>query len=280
MKFSNLSADLSNSTFAKILFLLIVLFFLIPRIRAQEFRLLTEHPHIKGFFSIDAFGNYYSIDNGEVNRYTDYELTATYSNHQLGPVSFVDLSDPLNILVFFESFGNIAFLDKNLTEKAVIDGFRLYPPHIPSAICMSSKHSFWAYFPDAFRFFSYNFRGVQGLASQQLNSNYPQMGHVRFMQETDDKLFMAANGIWVFDLHANYLFSIAHINTSWFQVKGNKIFYLMEDTLVVYDFFLDQENVFLLPEKGIRSFFVKNNNNLYLQTDNALRGYVFTGKLY
>lgn len=280
MKSLNLLADQLLVASAKLLAILLVFFFLIEEVRADEFRLMDTHSHIKGFVAADALGNYFGIENGEVVRYTQHALTASYSNHQLGPVSMIDVSDPLNILGFFESFGNVVFLDKNLTEKSALEGFGLYPPNIPSVVCLSSKHSFWAYFPDAFRFVSFSFRGVKGIASQDLNSNYPQMGPVRFMLERDDKLFMAANGIWVFDLHANYLFSIAHINVSRFQVNGNKIFYLAEDTLMVYDFFLDQENVFLLPEKGVKTFFVKNNNTIYLQTDDALKRYVFTGKLY
>ncbi len=280
MRSLNLLADQPLVASAKLLSFLLVSYLLFAEVRADEFRLVATHSHIKGFVGMDALGNYFGIENGEVVRYTSHALTSSYSNHQLGPVSMIDVSDPLNILVFFENFGNVVFLDKNLTGKSSIEGFSLYPPHIPSVVCMSSKHSFWAYFPDAFRFVNFSFRGVQGISSQDLNSNYPQMGQVKFMLENDDKLFIAANGIWVFDLHANHLFTIGHIHASRFQVKGNKIFYLAEDTLMIYDFFLDQENVFLLPEKGTKTFFIKNNNTLYLQTNDALKRYVYTGKLY
>jgi hypothetical protein len=58
------------------------------------------------------------------------------------------------------------------------------------------------------------------------------------------------------------------------------LFYIDNDLLHVYDFFLKKEDVFLLPRKGVKKFLVKNSQSIYLQTEHALEYYHFSGKWY
>ena len=83
----------------------------------------------------------------------------------------------------------------------------------------------------------------------------------------------------VFDRHTNFLFQIPDVNVSVLQVVDQNILYLQDSHLVVYDFFLQRENVFLLPESDVKNFFVKDDK-LFLQTEVSLKKFRFTEKFH
>lgn len=247
---------------------------------AQQFILKEEVAQIRGMAGADGLGNVYAVYNGMLSKYTPDGGIVTYSHRQSGPVTDVCFDDPLNVLVFFRDFGNVVLVDKNLSEKNRIQGRDLHPTDLPSAVCFSHKNGFWAWFPNAFQLLRFDFRGNAEVAGQDLSLEFPAMGQVKYMTEKDDQIFVAANGLWIFDLHANFIFRIPHIQTHHFQIIGEKVFYMSENKLYSYDFFLKQENVFLLPETKPESFFVKNNQVLYLQTQTSLKIFEFTGELF
>lgn len=246
----------------------------------QHFHLVEDLHHVKGFVGIDAMQNIYSLENGVLSKYGPKDEQVQYSNFQWGHITEVDVTDPLNIIVVFGDFGRVALLDRNLTQKNVLEGPFLQDSSLPGAICYSSKHGFWAFFPNTFTLARFNFRGEASVVSNDLSLTHPQMGEVAMIKESNDKLFLLANGIWVFDLHANFLFSIDHIQTEDFQVKGNNIFYIQDNVLYVYDFFVEKENVFLLPEKTVSSFFVKDSQTVFLQTDVSLKVFQAEDKIF
>ncbi len=262
------------------LVLLFTLLCIPGHLAAQPFMPVEEFPRVQGFFASDALNNIYSIENGVLIKTNPQGQVKTYSNRQFGNVSSVDATDPFNLVVFFKAFGNIVLLDNNLSEKNTFQARKLHLSDIPSLVCFSSKNGFWAFFPNSFQLIRFNLRGEPQNTGIDLSLAHPGMGDGVFMTESDNKLFLAANGIWVFDLYANFLFHISHIQTRHFQVKGNKVFYVNGDRLISYDFFLKQENVFLLPESRVKSFFVKNNQTIFLQTDVSLKKFTVAEKLY
>lgn len=247
---------------------------------AQQFTLMEEFAHIQGMEGADGLGNIYTVNNGMLGKYTPGGEFIAYSHRQSGPVTDVRFDDPLNILVFFKDFGNVVLLDKNLMEKNRFKGRELHATDLPSVVCFSHKNGFWAWFPNAFQLSRFDFRGNTEVKGQDLSLEFPAMGQVRYMTEKDDQVFLAANGLWIFDLHSNFIFRIPHIQTHHFQILGNKVLYVIDDKLYSYDFFLKQENVFLLPESKPQSFFVKNKQILYLQTQSSLKIFEFAGELF
>lgn len=247
---------------------------------AQQFTIAEEYDHIRGLQGLDALGNIYAIQNGVLYKYTPEGQEFSYSNRQAGSALSVYFADPLNVLVFFPDFGHVLFLDKNLSEKKMFRGQSLHHTDLPSVICYSLKNGFWTWFPQSFQLSRFDYSGKKEIESPDLSMQFPAMGEVAFMAEADNRLFVAANGIWVFDQHANFIFHIPHIQTRHFQVIGQKVFYMSEGKLFSYDFFLKKETVFLLPEKNPEAFFVKSNNILFLQTQTSLKKLVWGGRFF
>ncbi|TVQ16316.1 MAG: hypothetical protein EA361_04380 [Bacteroidetes bacterium] len=280
MRFLNFLANSIPLCHRTIILILLSLVLPLGTATGQHFTLDQEFIHIRGMAGVDGLNNIYTVHNGVLDKHTPDGQVFTYSNRQAGPVTKVHFADPLNIMVFFQDFGHVVFLDKNLSEKNLIQGGMLHDADLPSVVCFSFKNGFWAWFPNAFQLSRFNLRGGLEVAGQDLSLEFPSLGRVNFMVEKDDQIFLAANGLWIFDLHANFIFRIPHIQTHHFQVIGNKVFYMGENKLYSYDFFLKQENVFLLPETKPESFFVKDSQTIFLQTRTSLKKFVVDGNLY
>ena len=241
-----------------------------------EFIQVNQYKNISGFIGVDRLDNMYSIENGILIKHLSENERITYSRRAFGSVTYADVTDPLNILVFFGDFGHVVILDRNLAEKNFFSASELWSGDVPHKVTYALQNGFWAYFAGSFRLVRFNNRGHVEVKSSELITEHPDMGDVQRLSESGNKLFIAANGIWVFDHHANFLFHIREIQTDDFQIIGNSIFYLENNRLKVYDFFLREENVFLLPEKDVRSFFIKDNY-IFLQTEVSLKKFRYTG---
>lgn len=232
-------------------------------------------PHTGRFLGLDALGRGFSLQDGVLQMHMAGALSFSYSNASLGPVTFADMADPLNILAFHGHFGQVVFLDRNLSVRQRVPG-TLQPGAV---VCQSNQDGFWAWYPAENQLVLHNHRGQIQLRSPDLSPTQHHPGEVVFMAEHQGRLFLAGTGIWVYDLFATFLFHIPHIQAPFFQVIDRKILYLEHDQLKVYDFFLQQESVILLPEKGVESFFLADNL-LYLQTGEALKKFHFNGNFY
>ncbi len=258
---------------------LIIVFYTFPTktLTAQSFSLEKEFQSDGKFLGVDAIGNLYFLANGVLTKMDTHGKSISYTNRQSGTNLFVDVFDPLNILIFFRDFGNIVFLDNNLTERNKVSPTQLLSNTQPEMACKSIKNGFWAWFPDIFKLVRFDHNLLKQAVSIDMSLNPEIPGKVAYMVENNNRLFMAAdNGLWVFDQHANYLFTLSELKIESFQVRNDKIIYRKANNLHVYDFFLDQENVFLLPETHVDHFFLANNKTIYIQTTESLRKYSFS----
>lgn len=264
----------------KLLFLLLFIVSInLDAFSGGEFIRVNEYKNISGFIGIDRLDNIYSIESGILIKHVSENEKLSYSRRSFGPVTYADVTDPLNILVFFGDFGHVVILDRNLAEKNFFSGSELWPGDVPQKVTYALQNGFWAYFAGSFRLVRFNNRGLSEIKSSQLILEHPEMGILNRLTESGNKLFVSANGMWVFDHHANFLFHIPEIQTDNFQIIGNSIFYLENGRLKVYDFFLHEENVFLLPETDVSSFFIKDNY-IFLQTEVSLKKFHYTGNFY
>lgn len=77
---------------------------------------------IKGNFDnffIDALGNFYSVAKNTIIKYDkEGQETARYTDFINGNISWIDVSNPLKIMVYFRQFDQVIFLDKYLSESS------------------------------------------------------------------------------------------------------------------------------------------------------------------
>lgn len=231
---------------------------------------------------IDALGTLYWLHQGALYAKTSDQQTRMYSNRQLGPIRFLDVSDPLHILVFFEQNGTLVFLDRHLAEKAVIPTAHTHTEEQAAMACSSQNQGFWIFQPAFFRLQKRSSLGRVETTSNDLSLLRFPLTQALWMREADGWLWVSdgQTAVWVFDRYGGFRAHIPlAIASNGFQVSGNTLFFLQGADLVVYDFFLQVKNVILLPEKDVQAFFLKGDH-LYLLTTGELKKYRHLGNIF
>jgi hypothetical protein len=130
--------------------ILIILFFAAALIsfKSQHMRALYTYDFKVDYFTLDIFGNRYVVHESELVKSIDTaKSTITFSNLSLGEISSVDASDAMNILVFYQDFAKVLFLDNTLSlKKSAIDLGDLGFPNA-SLACLSYNNGFWIFDP-------------------------------------------------------------------------------------------------------------------------------------
>jgi hypothetical protein len=102
---------------------------------------------IKGVeVQIDQLGNFYVITASNVLEKYNAEgiLLLQYSQNRLGNISQIDVSNPMQILVFYEDFQKIIFLDRNLSHLTTLD-LKDWNIGWAKKVAMSSDGNIWIY---------------------------------------------------------------------------------------------------------------------------------------
>ncbi len=234
------------------------------------------------FFTADPLGNLYWTNREGLTKYEPAGKTYRhYSNPRYGQIHFVDVSDPLNVLVYHRDFQHIVWLDRNLAEKEAPHSAGAILPGFTGAICSSARGGFWVFVPHEMRLqqYSQNFR----LETQSLPffETLPAFSEPAFITEADGRLYVSEPeaGIAVFDAFGNLIFIIEKKEIERFQVQGNHVIWFTEKELIIFDFVLQEETVFLLPEKKIRSGLVRGSR-VWVQTGNEILIYQAADRLF
>ncbi len=234
------------------------------------------------FFTIDPLGNIYFSESGEIIKIDKPSGEKSYfSKPMYGSFDIIDSSDPFNILAFSSNLGIIAFLDKNLVEKEPYVSYDEYFTQKPELACNSRQGGFWIYYPGDWKFLRINRKNRVLAETPPMNQVEYNFSRPCFMVENDSRLYVSdkENGIFVFDVFGSLLFKIPLKNICTFQIKQNKIIYFQKEHLYVYDFFLHEESLFLLPEQEVKMLNVIRPY-VYLLTKQGIKKYKMQIELF
>ncbi|MEL6720508.1 MAG: hypothetical protein AAFP82_17510, partial [Bacteroidota bacterium] len=96
-----------------------------------------------------------------------------YSNSLLGDITLVDVTDPLNIAIYYADYQTLVLLDRNLTELQIISLFELGFGQV-TAIGISNNQNIWLYDENDFKLKRINRQGKVVLESGDLSMNIGQ----------------------------------------------------------------------------------------------------------
>lgn len=225
-------------------------------------------------FQLDVLGNLYVVHESELVKYNDQlEKQATFTNLSLGEISSVDASDAMNIMVFYQDFAKIVFLDNTLSPKnSTIDLSELGFPNA-SLACLSYNNSFWIFDPVNQELVCIN----QFL---EINERSGNLNQIIDTEIEPDQLFESGNyvylkdrkeGVFIFDRYGGYMKRMPFVNVDDFQmINANTYSYLKSDTLFLYNSQTLQQDTLISPFPPVAK--IKNNpniENLFYSLDKA-----------
>jgi hypothetical protein len=208
--------------------------------------LKTKGEYIKS----DELGNVFLVKNNQVTKFNSKgEELHTYSNLYAGDISFVDTRDAFKIMLYYEAFGQVEFLDHTLSLTSSTIELTQLGLELATLVCSSYQGSFWVYNPVNFELIRINQQlevseqtgNLQQATGYSLNPNY--------MIERDNFLYVndPAIGILIFDKYGSYFKTIPVLGLISFQVFNKKIIWVDKEEISIYDTKLNELSSTGLP---------------------------------
>jgi hypothetical protein len=245
--------------------LIIVAFALIAlTARAQS---SSSFPAKTDFFQLDVLGQLYFVNGSELKKYSkDGVLLKTYSNLYYGDISSLDVSDPMNILLYYKDNNKILMLDNQLSVKnSPIDLSDLGYEQAMLA-CLSYNNSFWIFDPISQSLIRFNnLLKITESSGNLLNITGYQIQPVQLI-ERDNQLILrdSENGIFVFDRFGNYLKRIPFLDIDDLYIRSGVWQMLKNDTNLMFDPITLKIDTIPMPYNNVNEFRL-NNKSIYFR---------------
>lgn len=148
------------------------LFFISLQLFGQQMVEIDSQPlAADGFVGIDSYKNMYFTKEMVLHKkgpLGDF----VFRDYQLGPITSVDIINPLNVVVFYEQVNTVLFLDNRLNEIERVN-FNNLPEFINvGAASNAGNNRLWIFNIDTQQLELYNYRsGQKTLISQPIDAN-------------------------------------------------------------------------------------------------------------
>jgi hypothetical protein len=238
----------------------------------SKFNLLKSIPTKSLGFTTDNLENSYLFNKNILEKYnSEGTFQKSFSNKNLGAISFVDAQDPLKILLFYKTFQQIVFVDNMLAQYGNAISLDALGYNQVNLACTSHNNGFWIYNQQNFEMVRFD----QNLKINQQTGNISQISgrqiNPNFIIEQNNNVFLndSSTGILVFDIYGTYNKTIPIKGLLHFQVNNEQIIYQSELKLKSYNIKTLQETEILLPSAevlGVRT----EKEKLYLLKQKSL----------
>ena len=213
---------------------------------------------------VDAYGIHYRIDGQSIVKESP-NSPLRFSALRLGPISKVDLFNPLRISVFYEETNSVVILDNRLAEIAIINFNTLSPFRDVQVVATAGDQNIWLYnsMTQQLELFDVKTRRSQMLTMPLEGSIVALSGDYNFCWALTDQYLYQFNyaGSQILRLVNSGFESIARFKDKLIvKDKSNRLFLMDEKGKI---------QPVKLPELLIKRFFV-TAETLYIYTDEAL----------
>lgn len=249
----------------------------LPPLRAQEDWKLVHSRSTRAVKLVtDPLGNYYLIRGTELARHLPSgDKPSVYSNMGLGQILSVDASDPFRLLLYYQDFNQLVFLDRHLSEirsPVSLDdlGFPLAGP-----VCLSPSGGFWVFNRQSSRLNYLNEKTEIEARSTDLGFLLGPGSQPSFLLEKNDMLYLGIpdKGIALFDRFGGYKKLLPILTQNHFQVMQDKVFYHNDGHLIGYNITTFQTDTIFTEKKETVLAMSIELNQLYLLVPGELRIY-------
>ena len=203
-------------------------------------------------------------------------MVASYSEKKYGQIKFIDCSNPLKLLVFYDDFSYVIILDNTLSFQGKYELEKLGIDRT-NAICLATDNNLWVYDERTYKLKKINNTMNTAQESEDLSMVVDVNLKPIFILERDNWLYMndTAIGILVFDNYGTYYKTIPLKNVKHYQVLGNNLIYYNNSSLISYHLKTLEVNTIALPDTiGLKTVRIEKDR-LYLLKKTRLDLYAF-----
>lgn len=255
--------------------LVYLIYFIAVSIGAQESVAIshTKSSTIIGdnIIGIDNFGTIFYTKGSTIYK-KDKDTTISYNNLQLGKLTSVNSFNPLKINVFYQELNTVIILDNRLAEIFKIDFNTIDNYKNVSHISTGYDNTIWLFNQDTqlLEVFDYKTRSTKAQTFKpidspilDLESNY----NYAYLLTEHELLVYNYFGSSVKTLKNEGYTEIAEVNEHLYLKKGDKLFYLAEDSktiipvktnnILISQFFVTNETLYIYNDETLQEFQIK-----------------------
>jgi hypothetical protein len=219
-------------------------------------------------FAIDQIGHYYFVEGRTVEK-RDEKGSLLFKNSELdyGNIHSIDLTNPLQPILFYKEQGKIAFLDNTLSlQGSIID---LFDYGFGQIECFGGSRgdAYWLWDVSSTELVRVNKQFVRLSSSGNLSQLLGREIHPTQIQESGNSLYVTdpAYGVMIFDIYGNYRSSIPLQFDGYVQIDNERIIYTHQQSLKVIGSNKFDEMSYALPSEiqGKVVFFSKKLHCLH-----------------
>ena len=173
----------------------------------DSFSLLHTFPLEAKYFAVDKLRQVYLVTPAnEVAKYSqEGRELFRYNNNTRGNLSYIDATDPFNLLLFYPELQAIATLDRTMNETALL---LLFSADIinATAIALANDNNIWVYDQATFRLVKIAPDGAVLASSDNLSAQLPQPPKATQAIARENMVYLndSGKGIFLFDGFAQY----------------------------------------------------------------------------
>lgn len=163
---------------------------------------------------VDKIGQLYVLTKtNSLEKYSaDGRLLFRFNDNDFGPISSIDVTNPLQVVLWIKAYQKVVVLDRTLNPLST---FRLEEIGIPTvdAVCVANQNQLWLYDISTFRFKLLSAQGKVLREGQDLSLVMEEQFRPRLLWERDNHLFALdqAGSISEFDTYGAFIRKIANI---------------------------------------------------------------------
>lgn len=175
-------------------------------------------------------------------------LVFQFNENNLGPISYIDVSNPFRILVYYDDYATVVFLDRTLSELQRHDLSELDLPQV-EALGTASDNNLWLFDNNSYTLKKLDQKNEILVESLDLNLLLPEALNPVRLLEADNRVYLNSPnlGLLVFDLLGNYIKTIPLLELEYFQWHEGQIFYTKDQKLQAYHLLSFQHQNIELP---------------------------------
>ncbi len=203
----------------------------------------------QGLYS-DDLGYFYTLDGFELVKYSlNDTILFRYSDMRSGNVSQVDVTNPLKIIVFYQEFSKVQFLDNTLSERGKPIFLIDFGMEQATLVCNSYDNGLWVFDRSNFSITRFDKTLFETNKLENLNKVFGIDITPNILLEKNNILYLndPNHGIYLFDNFGGFIKKIPIKGIEQLQVQGRELIYKIEDKFYSYHTDSFTERVISLP---------------------------------
>jgi hypothetical protein len=212
----------------------------VAALQAQEppkLRWTIEKPNAQ-YIIADKLNFLYVVSDNSIEKYSEQgALIGTYRENNLGAIHSVDVSNPFQLLVFFDEYSKAVLLDRTLSETSRFSLQDIAGGIFVQSVGLSSDNHLWLYNTEVFELQKIDqngkvLRSSLDLSLLLLNLEF----QPRRITEHDNLIFLhdPITGIAIFDVLGNFVRFVELPNQKRIHFFQHYIVYLQQKELKTY----------------------------------------------